>query len=138
MNRLAPALLCLASSFVIASSALQPSPQTAVNPPFTDVTGMEGWAQAIQALASEGYLVGKGGRQFDPAAPATRAEMAVMLMRAEHGPDYTPPPQAGEWWTSWTTQATSEGMMVAIDAPDAAPTRADIATLMWLMETHTQ
>lgn len=138
MNRLSLALLCFASSLIIASSSLQPPPQTAVRPPFTDVTGTEGWVQAIQALASDGYLVGKGDRQFDPAAPVTRAEMAVLIMRAEHGPDYAPPSQPGEWWATWTTQAVGEGMMTVVDDPNSAPTRADVATLMWLMEINAQ
>lgn len=138
MNRLAPALLCIAATLLVAASGLQPVPQGTVNPPFTDVQGTEGWAQAIQALASQGYLAGKGNGLFEPAEPATRAEMAVELMRAEHGPDYAPPPQPGEWWASWTTQAASEGMMVAIDDPGAPPTRADVAALMWLMEVNSQ
>ena len=54
--------------------------------PFTD------W---IEALAAEGITAGCGGGQFCPDGPVTRAQMAVFLLKAEHGSAYVPAACAG-------------------------------------------
>ena len=43
----------------------------------------------------EGITAGCGGGNFCPAAPVTRAQMAVFLLKAEHGPGYVPPTCTG-------------------------------------------
>ena len=44
-------------------------------------TGAFGPADALCWAVGEGLLTGKGGGRLDPAGTATRAEVAVILMR---------------------------------------------------------
>jgi PQQ-like domain len=48
---------------------------------------------------------GCGGGNFCPSRPATRAQMAVLLLRAEHGGCYDPPPATGAVFTDVPTDA---------------------------------
>jgi hypothetical protein len=52
-------------------------------------------ADWIEQLAAEGITGGCGGGNYCPANPVTRAQMAVFLLKGEHGSAYTPPPCAG-------------------------------------------
>ena len=50
------------------------------------------WAAAwIKQLAAEGITTGCGNGNYCPESPVTRAEMAVFLLRSEHGSSHTPP-----------------------------------------------
>ncbi|MGE5276820.1 MAG: galactose oxidase-like domain-containing protein [Acidobacteriota bacterium] len=60
---------------------------------FADVPGGSFGAGAIEQAASEGIF--PGGGAFGPNAPVDRAEMAGLLLRAEHGPGYAPPAATG-------------------------------------------
>lgn len=56
------------------------------NPPveniYTDAAAIAPWARnAVAAASASGLLVGRGGRQFQPQAPLTRAEAAVVIYR---------------------------------------------------------
>jgi hypothetical protein len=100
---------------------------------FSDVPSGEVWGDAIKHICSDGYMHGKAGDTFDPYAPLTRAEAAVIMMRIEHGTDYVPENNEGEWWAKWVSEAVSEGLMDAVKNPDSPATRADIATIVWLL-----
>lgn len=100
---------------------------------FSDVPAGEVWGEAIAYVSADGYMVGKGSDIFDPESPITRTEVAVVMLRAKHGTDFTPAQSEGDWWTSWVNEAEAEGLMEAVMTPDAPATRADIATLMWLL-----
>ena len=79
------------------------------------------WAQ-IEAFYTAGITTGCGFGPliFCPQNPATRAAMAVYLLRAKYGADYTPPaashffadlPVAGkEWMEPWVDQMYREGI----------------------------
>lgn len=61
---------------------------------FADVPGGAFAAGAIEQAASEGIFAAGGGA-FGPNVSVDRAEMAGLLLRAEHGPGYAPPAATG-------------------------------------------
>jgi IPT/TIG domain/S-layer homology domain len=69
-----------------------PPPCTGV---FADVPCSSGFAPWIEAMASEGITGGCGGGNFCPQNPVRRDQMAVFLMKAEHGSGYVPPSCTG-------------------------------------------
>jgi uncharacterized delta-60 repeat protein len=63
---------------------------------FPDVPCPGGFAvDWIEALAAAGITGGCGGGSYCPSNPVTRAQMAVFLLKAEHGSGYTPPACTG-------------------------------------------
>ncbi len=62
---------------------------------FGDVTCPSTFADWIEALAAEGITGGCGGNDYCPQNPVRRDQMAVFLLKAEHGSGYTPPACAG-------------------------------------------
>jgi len=58
---------------------------------FGDVVCPSTYANWIQALAVEGVTGGCGGGNYCPTSPVRRDQMAVFLLKAEHGSAYTPP-----------------------------------------------
>ena len=63
---------------------------------FADVPCPGGFAvDWIERLAAEGITGGCGGGNYCPNNPVTRAQMAVFLLKGEHGSGYTPPACAG-------------------------------------------
>ena len=113
------------------STRVAAQPDVAV---FIDVPEEEIWGQAIAHVRTEGYMMGKSAEVFDPGAPITRAEIAVVMLRVNHGTDYSPDQVEGDWWTAWVEQAEDEGFLQEGSDPSAPATRADIATLIWLLE----
>ena len=78
------------------------------------------WAAAwIEQLAAEGITGGCGNGNFCPETPVTRDQMAVFLLRGEHGGSYTPPAATGtmfadvpqnHWAAAWIEQLATEGI----------------------------
>ena len=62
---------------------------------FTDVPCSSGFAPWINELVAEGITGGCGTGVFCPQNPVRRDQMAVFLLKAEHGLGYTPPACAG-------------------------------------------
>ena len=58
---------------------------------FADVPCASPFAPWIEALAAEGITVGCGGGNYCPTEPVLREQMAVFLLKAEHGASYVPP-----------------------------------------------
>ena len=58
---------------------------------FLDVTPSNIFYGNIVILANNGITSGCGGGDYRPGAEVTRAQMAVFLLRAEHGAFYVPP-----------------------------------------------
>jgi hypothetical protein len=58
---------------------------------FADVACPSTFAAWIEALANEGITGGCGGNNYCPTNPVRRDQMAVFLLKAEHGSTYTPP-----------------------------------------------
>ncbi|MGE5461998.1 MAG: choice-of-anchor Q domain-containing protein [Syntrophothermus sp.] len=62
---------------------------------FSDVPETDLAAPWIEQLVNEGITGGCGGGKYCPTNPVTRAQMAIFLLRAEHGTPYFPPTAAG-------------------------------------------
>ena len=82
--------------------------------PFTD------W---IEELSAEGITGGCGEDVYCPRDPVRRDQMAVFLLKAEHGPDYVPPPCTGVFfdvpcpfqYADWIEQLVAEGITAGCD-----------------------
>ena len=103
------------------------------------------WAAAwIKQLASEGITTGCGSGNYCPEAPVSRAQMAVFLLRSEHGPSYIPPVAGGGtgfgdvppdyWAAAWIKQLVTEGITAgcgtSLYCPEAPVTRAQMAVFL--------
>ena len=62
---------------------------------FPDVPCPSTFANWIEALSSEGITGGCGGGNYCPTSPVRRDQMAVFLLKAEHGSSYVPPACSG-------------------------------------------
>ena len=62
---------------------------------FPDVPCPSTFAAWIEALAAEGITGGCGGGNYCPQNPVRRDQMAVFLLKAEHGSSYAPPDCTG-------------------------------------------
>ncbi|MEX0879455.1 MAG: S-layer homology domain-containing protein [Thermoanaerobaculia bacterium] len=62
---------------------------------FGDVPCPSTFADWIEALAAEGITGGCGGGNYCPQNPVRRDQMAVFLLKAEHGSAYAPPSCTG-------------------------------------------
>ena len=109
---------------------------------FTDVPA-DYWAAAwIKQLAAEGITSGCGPSLYCPETSVTRDQMAVFLLRAEHGASYTPPPATGvftdvpttHWAAPWIEQLAAEGITggcgVDTYCPSTPVTRAQMAVFL--------
>ena len=85
---------------------------------FPDVPCPSTFADWIEALAAEGITGGCGGGNYCPTTPVRRDQMAVFLMKAEHGSGYTPPDCAGIYadvpcpstFANWIEQLAAENI----------------------------
>jgi len=103
--------------------------------PFTD------W---IEQLSAEGVTGGCGGGNYCPDDPVTRQQMAVFLLKAEHGSAFTPPPCAGLFgdvacpgiFTSWVERLFNENVTGGCQAspllycPESSVTRGQMAVFL--------
>ncbi|HKD20246.1 MAG TPA: S-layer homology domain-containing protein, partial [Thermoanaerobaculia bacterium] len=62
---------------------------------FGDVPCPSPFANWIEELAAESITGGCGGGDYCPSNPVTRAQMAVFLLKTQHGPAYVPPTCTG-------------------------------------------
>jgi hypothetical protein len=67
------------------------APLAATGTVFPDVPADSFAAAWVEALAAEGITGGCGGGNYCPGNPVTRQQMAVFLLKAEHGSTYLPP-----------------------------------------------
>jgi hypothetical protein len=83
---------------------------------FLDVPCPSTFAPWIEELAAEGITGGCGGGNFCPTSPVRRDQMAVFLLKAEHGSDYLPPDCTGVFadvpcpstFANWIEQLAAE------------------------------
>ncbi len=117
------------------------APPPAAGNTFPDVAGH--WAADwIEEAADEGLVHGYADGTYRPDRLVSRAEVAVLLLRSLHGPDYTPPAAAaysfsdiaGHWAADWIEQLHWEGAASGYPDgtyhPDASLTRAEMAALL--------
>ncbi len=85
---------------------------------FPDVPCASGFAPWIEAMAAEGITGGCGSGNFCPQNPVRRDQMAVFLLKAEHGSAYAPPSCAHLFpdvacpstFADWIEQLANEGI----------------------------
>jgi hypothetical protein len=112
------------------------------------VAGKEWMEPWVDQFYAEGLTTGCGASplQFCPESSVTRAAMAVFVLRALHGPGYTPPPAGGlfsdvpvvgkEWMEPWIIQFYNEGITTGCGVgplrycPEDPVTRAAMAVFI--------
>jgi parallel beta-helix repeat protein len=85
---------------------------------FGDVICPSAFANWIERLSAEGITGGCGGGNYCPSNPVTRAQMAVFLLKTEHGSTYVPPVCTGRFldvtcpsaFADWIEQLFNEGV----------------------------
>jgi hypothetical protein len=92
------------------------------------------WAGAwIEELANEGITGGCGNGNYCPETVVTRDQMAVFLLRAEHGSTYAPPDASGTmfgdvplgyWADKWIEQLAAEGITGGCGGGNYCPSNA--------------
>ena len=120
-------------------------PPAATGTTFNDVPSDNVFAPWIEELAREGITGGcsTSPPQYCPNNDVTRGQMAVFLLRAEHGADYDPPPATGTMFgdvpsnhpfAKWIEQLAREGITggcgSAMYCPDATVTRGQMAVFL--------
>jgi len=105
----------------------------------------EYWAGAwIKQLATEGITGGCDSEGYCPESPVTRAQMAIFLLRSEHGVAYTPPDMGNVtgfgdvstsyWAAAWIKQLVVEGITAGCGngtyCPEMPVTRAQMAVFL--------
>ncbi len=85
---------------------------------FLDVPCSSNFAPWIEAMAAEGITGGCGGGNFCPLNPVRRDQMAVFLLKGEHGSTFVPPPCTGAFadvpcpstYANWVEQLKAENV----------------------------
>lgn len=93
-------------------------PPPATGTRFTDVPASAFAAAFIEQLTREGITSGCSPTTYCPSASVLRSQMAVFLLRAEHGSGYVPPPATGIFddvpvehpFAPWIEQLYREGV----------------------------
>ena len=119
------------------------TPPTATGAMFGDVPSNYWAADWIEQLATEGITTGCGNGNFCPDLVVTRDQMAVFLLRAEHGSTYAPPDASGTmfgdvplgyWADRWIEQLATEAITGGCGGGNYCPavpvTRAQMAVFL--------
>jgi hypothetical protein len=118
------------------------APPPATGNLFLDVGAGDFAAAFIEQLFVDGITSGCGNGNFCPNDEVTRAQMAVFLLRAKYGSDYTPPPATGgfgdappgSFAADWIEQLAAEGITSGCGGgnycPNAPVTRAQMAVFV--------
>lgn len=118
-------------------------PPAATGTVFSDVPADAFAANFIEQLAAEGITGGCGNGNYCPDTTVTRAQMAIFLLRGEHGSTFTPPPAtgtifsdvpAGSFAADFIEQLAAENITGGCGngnyCPDATVTRAQMAIFL--------
>ncbi len=99
---------------------------------FPDVPTSEQFYKFIENLFHNGVTGGCGGGNYCPDSSVTRAQMAVFLLKGEHGSGYTPPPCSttvfadepcpGGLFVDWVNQLASESITGGCGGGNYCPT----------------
>lgn len=111
---------------------------------YADVPAGDTFYASVEHLTLAGVTAGCGGGRFCPTDPVTRAQMAVLMERTLHGPDYAYPkpgdtildvdpcaPDA-KFIYELTAEAITAGCGPEAFCPDSPLTRAQVA--VWLLK----
>jgi len=119
------------------------APPTASGTIFSDIPSTY-WAAAwIEELAASGVTGGCGGGNYCPDDTVTRSQMAIFLLRALHGADYTPTAASGTvftdvpanyWAAAWIEELAASGVTGGCGGgnycPEEPVTRAQMAVFL--------
>jgi len=109
---------------------------------FGDVPCPSPFADWIEELSREGITGGCGGGDYCPSNPVTRAQMAVFLLKSEHGSAYVPPTCAGVFgdvpcpsqYANWIERLAAEQITGGCGGGDYCPgnpnTRGQMAVFL--------
>jgi len=109
---------------------------------FADVPTSSPFHDDILTVATAGIAAGCGGGNYCPTSPVRRDQMAVFLLKAEHGSSYVPPTCAGVFadvpcpspFADWVEQLAAEGVTGGCGGgnycPTASVTRAQMAVFL--------
>jgi hypothetical protein len=118
------------------------APPPATGTMFADVPEGSFAAAWIEQLAREGITSGCGGGNFCPGASLTRLQMAVLMLKAEHGGAYRPTPATGmftdlpataayaEWAEALAREGVSRGCGAALFCPAQVVDRQSMAAFL--------
>ena len=125
--------------------AMEGSPVVNYAMTYTDVSGGAWYAEAVRWATSEGVVSGVGDNRFDPDAPITREQMAVMLYAYARTQGYGVSGRAdlsryadaaaiGSWAETALEWAVAEGLISGTSdttlSPQGQATRAQVATIL--------
>jgi glucose/arabinose dehydrogenase len=120
-------------------SGYQPPACTGV---FGDVPCPSQYANWIERLFAEGITAGCGGGDYCPSTPVLRQQMAVFLLKTQHGASYLPPACSGTFgdvpcpsqYANWIEQLHNEGVTAGCGGGDYCPAapvlRGQMATFL--------
>lgn len=121
--------------------AYSPPPATGIV--FSDVPATHLFAPWIEELTTRGIAGGYLDGTYRPDSIVSRAELAVMLLRAKHGSSYAPPAATGTkftdvpttyWAADWIEQLANEGIVAGYTDGSYGPTdpvtRAQMAVML--------
>ena len=109
---------------------------------FADVPDSSPFHDDIITIATDGITGGCGGGNYCPTLPVRRDQMAVFLLKSEHGSAYTPPACTGVFpdvpcpgsFTDWVEQLAAEGVTGGCGGGNYCPsqfvTRAQMAIFL--------
>jgi parallel beta-helix repeat protein len=111
---------------------------------FLDVPPADPFHDYVVTVARNGITAGCGGGNYCRNAPVTRAQMAVFLLKSEHGSSYNPPSCTGVFgdvacpstFANWIEQLANEEITGGCQAspllycPDNAVTRQQMAAFL--------
>ncbi len=109
---------------------------------FLDVPPGDPFHDFVISVARAGITAGCGGGNYCRNNPVTRAQMAVFLLKAEHGSSYSPPPCDGDFpdvtcpstFANWIEQLFAEGITGGCGGgnycPDDPVTRQQMAVFL--------
>lgn len=109
------------------------NPPAATGNVFADVPTNAFAAAWIERMVAEGITAGCGNGVFCPNGYVNRAQMAVFLLRAKYGGNYTPPPASGKIFkdvpanafaAAWIEQLVAEGVTSGCGGGDYCPSQA--------------
>ena len=118
------------------------TPPPCSTPVFSDVPCSSNFAPWINELVAEGITGGCGGGDFCPANPVLRQQMAVFLLKTEHGSSYVPPTCMGIFtdvpcpspFANWIEQLAAENITGGCGGGNYCPTatanRGQMATFV--------
>ena len=112
---------------------------------FADVPCPSPFANWIEQLAAEGITGGCGGGNYCPSSLVRRDQMAVFLLKAEHGSSYVPPSCAGTFadvpcpspFADWVEHLAFEGITGGCGGGNYCPSNPNTRGQMAVFLTKT-